>query len=181
MHSSSKRGIIVVTVYSSATIIRERPGEDAIKDFISTLRTIEADELIKGFSQYSIKMQSQEKFCLPVSRRDRYGVAYDATMLYAWDIPRLAYLAVKYSNDYVTAKQPIKWGELVHLFREYDCGNTVIEEAAEESKNYIYQLLLGITAEQVPYQRLQLNSTWIREKFSRDYYILPESVKLNLQ
>ena len=136
------------------------------------MRTIETDKLIERFSWCSIKMQNQETFCLPVNRLYRYDGQYYETKLYAWEIPRIVYLSVINSNDYGTAELPIDWDTLVQLFKEYDCRNTVVEESDEEDGNYIYHLLLGITAEQGPYQRLQFKSVWIHERIIRDYYIL---------
>lgn len=87
--------------------------------------------------------------------------------LSAWDIPSIAFLSVKESNDYRHADKVSSVGQLVALYREYDNEHS----AAESIKNAadgVFRVVLGMTAEQFQYQNLW----WIFEKFNRDYYIL---------
>lgn len=140
-----------------------------MKNFVSEIKKINTDELIYKFSEISIEMfkanQYMRKVEIPVIRYGRNQKLI--VQLSAWDIPNIAFLSVKESNDYRHADKVSSVGQLVDLYREYDNEHS----AAESIKNAddgVFRVVLGMTAEQFQYQNL-----WrIFEKFNRDYYIL---------
>jgi len=142
---------------------------DTMKDFVSEIKKINTDGLIYKFSEISIdmfkKVQCWRNVEVPVVRYGKHQKIL--VQLSAWDIPNIAFLSVKESNDYRHADKVSSVGQLVDLYREYDNEHS----AAESIKNAadgVFRVVLGMTAEQFQYQNLW----WIFEKFNRDYYIL---------
>lgn len=140
-----------------------------MKDFVSEIKKINTDGLIYTFSEISIRMfkdnQCIKKVEIPVIRYGRNQKLI--VQLSAWDIPNIAFLSVKESNDYRHADKVSSLGQLVDLYRKYDNEHS----AAESIKNAadgVFRVVLGMASEQFQYQNLW----WIFEKFNRDYYIL---------
>ena len=97
-----------------------------MKDFVSEIKKINTDGLIYKFSEISIDMFKKVQ---------------------CWDIPNIAFLSVKESNDYRHADKVSSVGQLVDLYREYDNEHS----AAESIKNAadgVFRVVLGMTAEQ---------------------------------
>ena len=74
-----------------------------MKDFVSEIKKINTDGLIYTFSEISIRMfkdnQCIKKVEIPVIRYGRNQKLI--VQLSAWDIPNIAFLSVKESNDYL--------------------------------------------------------------------------------
>lgn len=149
----------------------ERGGmEIIIKNFVSEVKKINTDGLIYKFSEISIEMfknnQCMRKVEIPVIR---YGKCQKLTVqLSAWDIPNIAFLSVKESNDYRQADKVASIEQLVDLYREYDNEHSSAESIKNADSDEVFRVVLGMSAEQFQYQNLW----WIFEKFNRDYYIL---------
>ena len=141
-----------------------------MKDFISEIKKVETDRLIYSLSRISIDMFKNNK-CeievpIPVLR---YGKRQNLIVnLFAWDIPNIAFLSVKESNDYRHSDKMASLGQLINLYREYENDHSAAESMKNADINGVFRILLGMTAEQFQYQNLQ----WIFEKFNRDYHIL---------
>lgn len=143
---------------------------NVMKNFISEIKKVETDRLIYSLSRISIDMFKNNK-CeievpIPVLR---YGKRQNLIVnLFAWDIPNIAFLSVKESNDYRHSDKMASLGQLINLYREYENDHSAAESMKNADINGVFRILLGMTAEQFQYQNLQ----WIFEKFNRDYYIL---------
>ena len=86
-----------------------------MKNFVSEVKKINTDGLIYKFSEISIEMFKNNQFMrkveLPVIR---YGKRQKLTVqLSAWDIPNIAFLSVKESNDYRQADKVASIEQLV--------------------------------------------------------------------
>ena len=141
-----------------------------MKDFISEIKKINTAGLIYEFSEISIEMfkkvQCWRDVEVPVLR---YGKRQKMLVqLSAWDIPNIAFLSVKNSNDYRHTDRVASIGQLVDLYREYENEHSVAENIKDLESDGVFRVVLGMTAEQFQYQNLW----WIFEKFNRDYYIL---------
>lgn len=141
-----------------------------MKNFVSEIKKINTDGLIYKFSEISIEMFKNNQFMrkveLPVIR---YGKRQKLTVqLSAWDIPNIAFLSVKESNDYRQADKVASIEQLVDLYREYDNEHSSAESIKNADVDEVFRVVLGMTAEQFQYQNLW----WIFEKFNRDYYML---------
>ena len=141
-------------------------------NFISEIKKINTDGLIFRFAERSIEMfkaqESVTKVEIPVVR---YGRSQKlCTVLSAWDIMNIDYLAVKYSNDYRDSEEKCSVGQLVDLYRNYDNENHVPHELENPALplDNVFRIILGMTAEQFQCSRM----LWIFERFSRNYYIL---------
>ncbi|MDD6042242.1 MAG: hypothetical protein PUB87_00635 [Eubacteriaceae bacterium] len=88
--------------------------------------------------------------------------------LAAWDIPSIAFLAVKESNDYRYADKVASLGQLVALYRKYENEHSSAVSIENAEGDDVFRVVLGMTAEQFKYQNLYQ----IFEKFNRDYYLL---------
>lgn len=149
----------------------ERGGMEIImKNFVSEVKKINTDGLIYKFSEISIEMfknnQCMRKVEIPVIH---YGKRQKLTVqLSAWDIPNIAFLSVKESNDYRQADKVASIEQLVDLYREYDNEHSSAESIKNADSDEVFRVGLGMTAEQFQYQNLW----WIFDKFNRDYYIL---------
>lgn len=139
-------------------------------DFISEIKKTSTDKLIYWFSQTSTEMfklqNSLKEIEIPVIRygkRKRLCVS-----LSAWDIPNIAYLSVKFSNDYRNRKEQCHPHQLINLYRDYEDENSVAEKFKNSTLDDVFRILLGMTAEQFQYN----NMVWIFERFNRNYYIL---------
>lgn len=90
--------------------------------------------------------------------------------LSAWDILDIAYLSVKFSNDYRNSKKKCPPNQLVNLYRHYDNENHIPERLKNPARdaNDTFRVILGMTAEQFQYN----NMVWIFERFNRNYHIL---------
>lgn len=140
-----------------------------MKDFVSEIKKINTDGLIYKLSEISIEMfkdnQYMKKVEIPVIR---YGITQKLIVqLSAWDIPNIAFLSVKESNDYRHSDEVSSVGQLVDLYREYENEHSAAE-SVKNAADGVFRVVLGMTAEQFQYQKLW----WIFEKFNRDYYIL---------
>ena len=140
-----------------------------MRDFISEIKKINTDGLIYKFSEISIEMFKKNQYMRKVERPViRYGRNQKLIVqLSAWDIPNIAFLSVKESNDYRHADKVSSVGQLVDLYREYDNEHSATE-SIKNAADGVFRVVLGMTAEQFQYQNLW----WIYEKFNRDYYIL---------
>ena len=143
---------------------------DTMNDFISEIKKMETDRLIYRLSRISIDMfknnKCEREVQIPVLR---YGKRQNLIVnLCAWDIPNIAFLSVKESNDYHHSDKVASLGQLVNLYREYDNNHSAAESLKNADINGVFRVILGMTAEQFQYRNLQ----WIFEKFNRDYYIL---------
>ena len=141
-----------------------------MKDFVSEIRRINTDGLIYKFSEISIEMfksnQSRRIVEIPIIR---YGREQKVIIqLAAWDIPNIAFLSVKESNDYRHADKVVSIEQLANLYREYDNKHSSADSIKNADSDGVFRVILGMTAEQFEYQNLK----WIFDKFNRDYYIL---------
>ena len=95
---------------------------DTMRDFISEIKKINTDGLIYKFSEISIEMFKKNQYMRKVERPViRYGRNQKLIVqLSAWDIPNIAFLSVKESNDYRHADKVSSVGQLVDLYR-YQC------------------------------------------------------------
>lgn len=104
-----------------------------MKDFVSEIKKINTDGLIYKFSEISIEMfkdnQYMRKVEIPVISYGRNQKLI--VQLSAWDIPNIAFLSVKESNDYRHADKVSSVGQLVDLYRKHDNEHS----AAESIKN----------------------------------------------
>lgn len=139
-------------------------------NFISEIKKINTDGLIFRFAERSIEMfkaqESVTKVEIPVVR---YGRSQRLrTVLSAWDIMSIDYLAVKYSNDYRDSEKKCSVGQLVDLYRNYDNENHVPHELENPALplGNVFRIILGMTAEQFQCSRM----LWIFERFSRNYH-----------
>lgn len=142
-----------------------------MKNFISEIKKINTDGLIYEFSKISIDMFDKLEFTRDIELPPilRYGtIQTPVVQLLAWDIPNIAFLSVKESNDYRHASKVSSVGQLVNLYREYDNTHSAAKSIKNAGDDGLFRVLLGMTAEQFLYQ----NWRWIFEKFNRDYYIL---------
>ena len=75
-----------------------------MRDFISEIKKINTDGLIYKFSEISIEMFKKNQYMRKVERPViRYGRNQKLIVqLSAWDIPNIAFLSVKESNDSVS-------------------------------------------------------------------------------
>ena len=95
---------------------------NVMKNFISEIKKVETDRLIYSLSRISIDMFKNNK-CeievpIPVLR---YGKRQNLIVnLFAWDIPNIAFLSVKESNDYRHSDKMVSLGQLINLYREYE-------------------------------------------------------------
>lgn len=147
--------------------------EIILKNFVSEVKKINTEGLIYKFSEISIEMfknnQCMRKVEIPVIR---YGKRQKLTVqLSAWDIPNIAFLSVKESNDFRQADKVASIEQLVELYREYDNEHSSAESIKNADVDEVFRVVLGMTAEQFQYQNLW----WIFEKFNRDYYMLLEA------
>ena len=141
-----------------------------MSDFISELKKLETDKLIYDLSEISIKMLTSNQCSRNLIFSALHFRKYQNLMspLLAWDIPNIAFLSVKESNDYHHSNKASSIGHLVSLYRNYENAHSAAEAMKRTNSNGVFRILLGITAEQFEYQ----NPHWIFEKFNRDYYIL---------
>ena len=141
-----------------------------MKDFITEIKKIKTDALIYKFSEISIEMFRGVQYIKTVEMPVvRYGKLQKMSVqLSAWDIPNIAFLSVRYSNDYRQADKVASIEQLVDLYRKYENEHSAAEKIKESEINSVFRFVLGMSAEQFQYQNLQ----WIFEKFNRDYYIL---------
>lgn len=141
-----------------------------MKDFISEIKKINTAGLIYKFSEISIEMfekvQCLKDVEVPVVRYGKHQKML--VQLSAWDIPNIAFLSVKNSNDYRQSDKVASIGQLVDLYREYENEHSAAESIKDSESDDAFRVVLGMTAEQLQYQNLR----WIFEKFNRDYYIL---------
>ncbi|MFR2635235.1 hypothetical protein [Neglectibacter timonensis] len=100
-----------------------------MRDFISEIKKINTDGLIYKFSEISIEMFKKNQYMRKVERPViRYGRNQKLIVqLSAWDIPNIAFLSVKESNDYRHADKVSSVGQLVDLYREYDNEHSATE------------------------------------------------------
>lgn len=139
-----------------------------MSDFISEIRKIPARDVIRNLSERSIVMFKSGKSELPLKLLCNIkGVQKLVDIpLWAWDIPSIEFLSVKYSNDYRISRKKPQLGQLVNSYRGYENEQQVIPPKADS--NIIFRCILGMTSEQFLYQEL-----WkLFEKFNRDYHIL---------
>lgn len=141
-----------------------------MKDFISEIRKIETDKVLSWMSMASIEMMRQNQCVqlvdVPVVRYGKMQV--NKVPLTAWDILDIAYLSVKYSNDYRSDDKSVSFEQLAVLYRKYENEHSVAKDLEDASFEKINRIILGMTAEQFQYQ----NWSWISEKLNREYYIL---------
>lgn len=161
---------IVMKSSANPQSVRAMNRNDAMKDFISVIRRIHTDDLIRSFSKVSIEMFNDQQFIreveVPIIRYGQPKVL--VVQLSAWDIPDIAFLSIKNSTDFRNGSRNFLVGHIVDLYREYSNQNSSAEHIANADANGVFRTVLGITAEQFNYQ----NRQWISEKISRDYYIL---------
>lgn len=140
-----------------------------MKNFISEIRKRNTDELIYELSKISIDMYNNFESTkdIEVPPGLRYGKRLIVPLL-AWDIPNLAFISVKESNDYRKYNKKVSLKELIDLYREYDDEYSSPEILKNADLDEVFRVILGMTSEQFLYQ----NWRWIFEKFNRDYYIL---------
>lgn len=97
-------------------------------------------------------------------------------MLSAWDIQGMAYLSIKYSNDYRNKIMEIEQaGKAVNYYRGYENEHSKTECIKEAGIKDVFKFLMGMTYEQFKYQNL----SWIFQNFNRNYHILVGSKKIN--
>lgn len=141
-----------------------------MKDFISEIRKIETDKVLSWMSMTSIEMMRKNQYVklvdVPVIRYGKMQV--NKVPLTAWDILDIAYLSVKYSNDYRSDDKSVSFEQLAVLYRKYENEHSVAEDLEDASFEKVNRIILGMTAEQFQYQ----NWSWISEKLNREYYIL---------
>lgn len=111
-----------------------------MKDFISEIKKINTDGLIYKFSEISIEMfkkvQCWRNVGVPVVRCGKRQKML--VQLSAWDIPNIAFLSVKNSNDYRHADRGASIGQLVNLYREYENEHSAAENI-ELSEREIFE------------------------------------------
>lgn len=141
-----------------------------MRDFITEIRKIHTDDLIRCFSKISIDMFNNQEFNrdieAPVILHGQRKVL--VVTLSAWDIPDIAFLSIKNSNDYRNGNGQVYIGQLVDQYRKYSNEHSAAENMKSADADGIFRTVLGMTAEQFFYQDRQ----WIADKISRDYYIL---------
>ena len=79
-------------------------------------------------------------------------------ILSAWDIQGMAYLSIKYSNDYRNKIMEIEQaGKVVNYYRGYENEHSKTECIKEAGIKDVFKFLMGMTYEQFKYQNL----SWI--------------------
>lgn len=116
-----------------------------MKNFVSEIKKINTDGLIYKFSEISIEMfknnQCMRKVEIPVIR---YGKRQKLIVqLSAWDIPNIAFLSVKASNDYRQADKVASIEQLVDLYREYDNEHSSAESIKNTDVDEVFRVVLG--------------------------------------
>lgn len=139
--------------------------------FISKIKKVKTDELIYALSRQSIEMYKNDMAYskgLPVAV-SRFGFYERANVtLTAWDIPSIIYHSIKNSNDYRNGAIIASFPEIVNAYRGYEDEKSVSQFQEHGNTSKIFQIIMGMTAEQFQYQSLGL----ILEKLNRTYHIL---------
>lgn len=141
-----------------------------MRDFIREIKKIECEKLIFSFSKLSIEMFRQKKCTLPVDVAFQYhGMSRRfTTIVSAWDLLGIEYLAVLHSNDFHHAQKVVPIEQLINLYHKYENDHSIAPALKTTNTDTIFRALMGMTAEQFQFQDLR----WVFEKFNRDYYIL---------
>ena len=121
-----------------------------MKDFISEIKKINTAGLIYKFSEISIEMfekvQCLKDVEVPVVRYGKHQKML--VQLSAWDIPNIAFLSVKNSNDYRQSDKVASIGQLVDLYREYENEHSAAESIKDSESDDAFRVVLGMTADQ---------------------------------
>ena len=120
-----------------------------MEKFISEIRKRNTDELIYELSKISIDMYNNFEPIkdIEVPPGLRYGKRLIVPLL-AWDIPNLAFISVKESNDYRKYNKKVSLEELIDLYREYDDEYSSPEILKNADLDEIFRVILGMTSEQ---------------------------------
>jgi len=119
-------------------------------------KKIKTDNLIYAFSEISIDMFKNNEFAKDIELLiTRYGKHKKMiTKLSAWDIQNIVFLSVKNSNDYRQADKICSLERLVHLYRQYENEHSYLTSVKTTTDYNVFHLILGMTAEQFQFQRL---------------------------